>query len=87
MLFRFRIVEAVNHLESVTTQYEGFTHKITRANVKNHTLVIAWLDGEEAEYWVVEGEEGIKELERLYMDEVGEIPEFTRFKHDPNGSS
>jgi len=82
-MLKFRIVEEVNHLGStLTTRYEGFTEQITRANVRDHTLVIAWLDGEQ-DYWIVEGQAGIEELSRLYMDMVGMVPEFTIMREVP----
>ena len=81
-MFKFTLQEEVNHLGSVlTTEYEGFTHQITKTNLKGNTLVIAWLDGEQ-EYWVIENEEGLRQLHKLYLDLVGIVPEFTRMKHE-----
>lgn len=80
MKFKYTLKEEVNHLGSVlTTEYEGFAHQITRENLKGNTLVIAWLDGEQ-EYWIVENEEGLRQLHMLYLELVGILPEFTMMK-------
>ncbi len=85
MLFKFTMTEQVNHLgTTLTTEYKGFTHLITKRNVRNHMLIVAWLEGDAPEYWIVEGETGLQELSRLYMDLIGEVPEFTRMKHEDN---
>ncbi len=77
--FKYKVIEQVNSFGStMTKEYSGFSHVISKANVKNHILVIAWLDGE-VEYWIVEKD--IKSLSEYYMDMVGIIPEFTEMRH------
>jgi hypothetical protein len=82
MPLKFRLIEEVNDFGStLTTEYEGFTHQITKANIKDYIFVIAWLDGEQ-DYWIVDGEAGIAELSRHYMDMVGIVPEFMRMRYE-----
>lgn len=74
-MFTFKVVETVNSLGSrVSKEYTGFTHLITRRNIKNNYLVVAWFDGE-PDYWIVNKQiESLKQLQEYYNDMVGIIP-------------
>jgi hypothetical protein len=76
-MFTYTLTEQVNHLGStVTIEYTGFTHVITKRNLQGNRLIIAWYEGV-PEYWIVESDEGIKQLQAFYYELIGMVPVFT----------